>query len=199
MTMESRALLGRVIVASTLLALVAVHLPSAASAAVGGALRTITPTAATPIDGTTSVNPTCGTQTNQGGTSIAMVQGSKLINTVAKPTNPDVLAANPVLLAITCLDPDVNKRSTINFINLASGGGAVVRSFQTKIGGVVAAPGNGWAHLVHRPDKGDLLACGTDGTLYSIKYIWFNTSAADGTATLQPRPSGLPSNCAGLA
>src|SRR5215475_13535806 len=194
MSVESRALLGRVIVASTLLALVVVHFPSAASAAVGDALRTITPTAT----GTTvDKNPTCGTLNNQGGTSIAIVQGAKLIDASASAADRTNLLANPALLAITCLDSDVNKRSTIYFINLASG--AVVKSFQTNIAGAVAAPGNGWAHLVLRPDKGDLLACGTDGTIYGIKFIWFDTSAVNGTATKLPRPSTLSNSCGGLA
>src|SRR5437016_12038148 len=105
MSMGSRALLGRVIIVSALLALVAVARPEAVGAAVGNPLRTITPNGVAPtVDGTV-VNPTCG---NQGGTSVAIVQGSKLalVNAVT----------NPVLLAITCLDnSDVTKRSTVNF------------------------------------------------------------------------------------
>lgn len=185
MSMGSRALLARVIFVSALLALVVVARPGAVLAAVGDALRTITPTPATTVDGTL-VDPTCG---NQGGTSIAIVQGRKLagVNSLA----------NPALLAITCLDnSDVTKRSTVNFINLASG--AVVKSFPTKIAGVVAAPGNGWVHLVHRPDKGDLLGCGNDGTIYSIDYSQL-TSTADGTATQLPRPGTLSKSCGGLA
>ena len=49
-------------------------LPETASAAVGDALRTITPTAATTVDNVL-VDPTCD---SQGGTSMAIVQGSKL-------------------------------------------------------------------------------------------------------------------------
>src|SRR5215472_8031264 len=198
MNMGWRALLGRVIVASTLLVLVVVHLPSAASAAVGGPLRTITPALAAQ----------CG---NQGGTSIAIVQGSKLIDsTVAN--GGALLLANPALLAITCLDSsNVTNRSTINFIKLSDplsdplGSGTVIKSITTKIGGVVAAPGNGWAHLVLRPDKGDLLGCGTDGTIYSIAFIWFNSPPTLpagpplGTAKQLPRPGNLSSSCGGLA
>src|SRR5262245_61943993 len=97
------------------------------------------------------------------------------------------------------LPGQLGRQQTIDhhFINLSTG--VVVKSFQTKIAGAVAAPGNGWAHLVLRPDKGDLLACGTDGTIYGIKFIWFDTSTADGTATKLPRPSNLPSSCGGLA
>src|SRR5215467_11013849 len=185
MSMGWRALLGRVIVASTLLVLVVVHLPSAASAAVGGALRTITPALAAQ----------CGIQ---GGTSVAIVQGSKLagVNSVT----------SPVLLAITCLDSlNVTNRSTINFIKLSdpisdpSGSGTVIKSNQTTISGTFAAPGNGWAHLVLRPDKGDLLGCGSDGTIYSIDYSQFSSTGGNGAATLLPRPSTLSKSCGGLA
>ncbi len=190
MSVGSRALLERVTIVSALLALAAVARPEAVGAAVGNSLRTITPTAATTVDGTV-VDPTCG---NQGGTSVAIVQGSKLdkVNAVT----------NPVLLAITCLDnSDVTKRSRVNFINLSLGAtsGWVIKSIPTKISGAVAAPGNGWAHLVHRPDKGDLLGCGNDGTIYSIDFSQFTTSIADGTATLLPRPSNLSNSCGGLA
>src|SRR3990172_8838841 len=176
MTIGSRTFFGRVTVASSVLALIVAGLPSAVSAAVGDALRTIIP----------AVAASCGPQ---GGTSIAIVQGRKLagVNSVT----------HPALLAITCLDnSDVNKRSQVNFIALSSG--TVIKSIQTKISGVVAAPGKGWAHLVHRPDKGDLLGCGDDGKIYSIDYSQF-TSPADGTATLLPRPSSLSNSCGGLA
>ena len=69
MSVGSRALLERVTIVSALLALAAVARPEAVGAAVGNSLRTITPTAATTVDGTV-VDPTCG---NQGGTSVAIV------------------------------------------------------------------------------------------------------------------------------
>jgi hypothetical protein len=199
MSMGSRALFERVIFLSTLLALIAVARPGPVSAAVGGSLlpMPIMPTTWTTVDGEL-VNPTCGTQNNQGGTSVAIVQGRKLAKVNA--------IKYPVLLAITCLDgSDVTKRARVNFISLSpdlstnTPAGAVIKSIQTKISGTLAAPGNGWAHLVHRPDKGDLLACGTDGTIYSIDYSQLPTTADDGTATLLPRPSGLSNSCAGLA
>src|SRR5574341_1817336 len=168
MTVGSKLSPGRVTAMGSLLALVVVGLPGAVSAAVGGPLRTITPTGAT--IGGTFVDPTCG---NQGGTSIAIVQGSKLAGVDA--------ARYPVLLAITCLDnTDVTKRSQVNFIDPSSG--TVITSIRTVISGAVAAPGNGWAHLVHRPDRGDLLGCGKDGTIYSIDFSQFPTSTDDGTA-----------------
>jgi hypothetical protein len=74
--------------------------------------------------------------------------------------------------------------------------GVVVKQISTLINGVVAAPSNGWAHLVHRPDKGDLLGCGNDGSLYSIDYSQTN-SVIDGTATKLSTPA--LGSCGGLA
>lgn len=175
--MGLKPLLGRMTTLCSMLALAALGLPGAASAAVGDALRTITPAAAA----------SCGPQ---GGTSIAIVQGRKLAGVDS--------VTHPALLAITCLDnSDVNKRSQVNFIDLSLG--AVIKSIQTKnSSGTLFAPGKGWAHLVHRPDKGDLLGCGDDGTIYSIDFSRF-TSTVDGTATQLPRPSRLSNSCGGLA
>jgi hypothetical protein len=184
--MNNGGVLNRGAAVGFLLGLAWATFPPPASAAVGDALQTITPTAATTVDGT-FVDPTCG---NQGGTSIAIVQGRKLERVD--------FVEDPMLLAITCLDnSDVNKRSRVNFIDLSSG--AVIKSIQTKISGVVAAPAKGWAHLVHRPDKGDLLGCGDDGTIYSINFSRFDGTANDGTATQLPRPSSLSKSCGGLA
>ena len=58
-------------------------------------------------------------------------------------------------------------------------------------------PGDGWAHFVHRQDKGDLLGCANNGALYSIDYSQ-TTSTGDGTATLLTSPAGVTS-CKGLA
>src|SRR5207244_11383461 len=67
---------------------------------------------------------------------------------------------------------DLTTRSRLNFINpirvTAANGtvvavGTVVKQLTTTFGGAAFAPSNGWAHLVHRPDKGDLLGCGADG------------------------------------
>jgi hypothetical protein len=188
---------GRGSMVGLLLVLVILGLPGTVSAAVGGApLRTITPTAATTVDGAV-VDPTCDTQ---GGTSMAIVPGSKLAG--VSPSR------YPVLLATSCLDNGgsaaaVGRRSSVNFLDpgldplTGLPSGKVIKSIQTKIGGVVGTPSNGWAHLVHRPDFGDLLGCGNDGTIYSIDYSQFN-SPADGTATPVPRPAGLPGNCVAL-
>ena len=150
--------------------------PAHAAFNVGAALRSITPAAVAQ----------CG---NQGGTSMAIVQGSRL-------SGVDSLQY-PVLLAITCLsNSDAAKRSQVYFIDPATGN--VIKTLQTTIAGVAAAPDNGWAHLVNRPDKGDLLGCGNNGQIYSIDYNQFNATA-DGIATLLPRPSGLSSSCGALA
>src|SRR5262245_29798826 len=115
---------------------------------VGGKLSEIVPTAA----GTTFQDPTCG---NQGGTSLALVSGSKVAG-----VDP---ALYPIVLIVSCLDNgSATVRSRLNVINpvLFTVGsntfaaGRVVQQITTKINTVAAAPGNGWAHLVHRPDKG---------------------------------------------
>ena len=74
--------------------------------------------------------------------------------------------------------------------------GTVVKQPTTKVSGATFAPSNGWAHLVHRPDKGDLLGCGSNGSLYSIDYSQTN-SVTDGTATLLSTPA--LGSCGGLA
>lgn len=160
----------------------------AASAAVGDALRTITPKAATV--GSVSIDPLCG---SQGGTSVAIVQGSKLLGVDA--------TKYPMLLATSCLDNGgsadaIARRARVSFLDpsdpiTSPSSGAVIAVVQTKINGVVSAPNNGWAHLVHRADAGDLLGCSTDGLLFSIDYSRF-TATADGTATSVAQP-GLTS------
>src|SRR5207249_8525802 len=107
----------------------------------------------------------------------------------------------PVVLVVSCLDNggSATTRSRLNFINPNGtfvAAGVVVKQISTLISGVAAAPSNGWAHLVHRPDKGDLLGCGADGSLYTIDYSQSN-STPDGTASqLLPQ---LATSCAGLA
>jgi hypothetical protein len=164
---------------------------SATQFQVGGKLAEIVPTAA----GTSFQDPTCGTQ---GGTSLALVRGSRLAGVDA--------VGFPIVLVTSCLDnSSATNRSRLNFVNpvqtITSTGtqvapGTVVKQLTTTVGGVAFAPSNGWAHLVHRPDKGDLLGCGADGSLYSIDYSQF-TSAADGTATKLTTPA--LSSCGGLA
>jgi hypothetical protein len=151
---------------------------------VGGKLTEIVPTA-----GTGFVDPTCG---SQGGTSLALVRGLKLAGV-------DPLLY-PLVLVVSCLDNggSATIRSRLSFINPVS----VPTTAGTLLAGTVvkqvlttAVPSNGWAHLVHRPDKGDLLGCGSDGTLYTIDYSQTNTTT-DGTATQLPQ---VATSCAGLA
>ena len=197
-----------------LLAAIPCALPSPSQAAwvngaatqfqVGGKLSEIVPTLASPTppgvaNSPALVDPTCG---SQGGTSLALVRGSKLLG-----VDPVLY---PIVLVVSCLDNggSATTRSRLNFINpspfstIVNGtnvnvaAGTVVKQLSTTIGGVTAAPSNGWVHLVHRPDKGDLLGCGADGSLYSIDYSQTN-STTDGTATKLSTPA--LGACGGLA
>src|SRR5215467_3024831 len=209
MTMGWRALLMRVIFVF-LAATISCALPSptprarvtsdASQFQVGGKLAEITPTLVPTAPGIANspalVNPTCG---SQGGTSLALVRGVKLAG-----VDPVLY---PIVLVVSCLDNGgaATTRSRLNFINPSSftvmpsgtvvAAGTVVKQLTTTLGGAAFAPSNGWAHLVHRPDQGDLLGCGSDGTLYSIDYSQTN-SLTDGTATALPQ---VASSCAGLA
>jgi hypothetical protein len=139
---------------------------------VGDALATIVPTAV----GTNFLDPTCA----QGGTSLALVSGVRLSGVNA--------VVNPVVLVVSCLGATIGSR--LNFIGVD---GKVIKQLSTT-----AVPPNGWAHFVHRQDKGDLLGCGANGSLYSIDYSQ-DTNTADGTATqLTPLPAAVTS-CNGLA
>ena len=194
-----------------LLAAISCALPSPARAAwvnssatqfqVGGKLAEIVPTLVSTAPGIANspalVDPTCG---SQGGTSLALVRGSKLAG-----VDPVLY---PIVLVVSCLDNGggATTRSRLNFINprpltgtsgtVVVAAGVVVKQISTLISGVVAAPSNGWAHLVHRPDKGDLLGCGADGSLYSIDYSQTNT-VTDGAATKLSTPA--LGSCGGLA
>jgi hypothetical protein len=147
---------------------------------VGGQLTQIIPTAA----GTSFVDPSCG---SQGGTSLALVQGRKLAGVDA--------VLHPLVLVVSCLDnDDATKAARLNFISPTDG--KVIKQIQTTS----PLPGNGWAHLVLRPDKGDLLGCRSNGALYSIDFSQDNNTT-DGMATALPQPP-LPAganSCRGLA
>jgi hypothetical protein len=138
---------------------------------------TIVPTAV----GTAFADPTCGV----GGTSLAVVQGLKLAG-----VDPSLY---PTALVVSCLDPA--NRARLNFINPVDqtsfvGGtpaGTVIQQLSTSV-----APPSGWAHLINRQDKGDLLGCGGDGSLYSIDYSQTTTNP-DGTATALTLTPGVTS------
>ena len=174
---------------------------------VGGKLAEIVPTLVSTAPGIATsptypalVDPTCvSTGGGQGGTSLALVRGSKLAGVDR--------SLYPIVLVVSCLDSGAGStiRSRLNFINpvtfnivgtqVTVQAGTVVKQLTTTVNGVAFAPSTGWAHLVHRPDKGDLLGCGSDGTLYSIDYSQTN-SVTDGAATALPQ---VASSCAGLA
>ncbi|MGH7357596.1 MAG: hypothetical protein ACREJR_02150, partial [Candidatus Rokuibacteriota bacterium] len=142
---------------------------------VGGALSTITPTeVSTPF-----LDPTCSE-----GTSLALVQGSKLAGVDA--------VAHPAVLVVSCLDGESSTvRKRLNFISPVDG--KVVMQISTTVD-----PSSGWVHLVHRQDKGDLLGCGADGAVYSIDFSR-TTDTPDGTATLLASLPPEATSCKGLA
>src|SRR5215471_7114903 len=207
--MNNGSVLSCGVVAGFLLVVVSLAFPPPARAAwvnsaatqfqVGGKLAEFVPTLVSTAPGIANspalVDPTCG---SQGGTSLALVRGSKLAG-----VDPVLY---PIVLVVSCLDNGggATTRSRLNFINPSAfsvngtnvAAGIVVKQLPTTIGGVTAAPSNGWAHLVHRPDKGDLLGCGADGILYSIDYSQTN-SVTDGTATKLTTP--VLGGCGGLA
>src|SRR6266581_4168270 len=123
------------------------------------------------------------------GTSVAIVQGSKVD-----------FPQFPVLLVTSCFASGrsgLTKRSTLYFLDPATGN--VIKTIQTKSGTSAFAPGNGWAQLALRPNKGDLLGCGDEGSLYAIDYSVFS-APTDGTVTAVTKPSGVSiASCVGLA
>src|SRR6185436_20057201 len=142
-----------------LLAAISCALPSPARAAwvnssatqfqVGGKLAEVVPTLVLTAPGIANlpalVNPTCG---SQGGTSLALVRGSKLAG-----VDPVLY---PIVLVVSCLDNggSATTRSRLNFINptpligtngsVVVAAGVVVKQISTVINGAVAAPSNGW-------------------------------------------------------
>src|SRR5215468_261466 len=130
MTMGRRALLVRTttripgirVTLGFLLAMISCALPSPSRAAwvnsataqfqVGGKLTEIVPTVVSTAPGIQTspalVDPTCG---NQGGTSLALVRGSKLAG-----VDPILY---PVVVVVSCLDNggSATIRSRLNFIN----------------------------------------------------------------------------------
>jgi Metallo-peptidase family M12 len=154
---------------------------SAGQFQVGGQLRQITPTA-------TSVgDPACNSQGGaKGGTSLALVQGRKV---------PGVDAvAHPLVLVVSCFTSNTTLAAKLNFIDPADG--KVLKQIVTSI-----VPGTGYPHFVYRPDKGDLLACGASGALYSIDFVNATGSPLTATTTalpLPPFPQGSTASCTGL-
>jgi hypothetical protein len=166
--------------------------PDATKFQVGGKLAEVVPMLDSNAPGIANspalVDPTC---VSQGGTSLALVRGRHLMG-----VDPVLY---PIVLVVSCLGGNAATQSRLNFVNpidFIAGGtlvhaGTVVKQLTTT-----AVPSNGWAHLVNRPDKGDLLGCGADGSLYSIDYSQTN-SVIDGTAT--PLSTPALGSCGGLA
>jgi hypothetical protein len=120
----------------------------------------------------------------EGGTSLALVQGSKLAGVDA--------VVHPAVLVVSCLDGESETaRKRLHFISTTDG--TVVKQIDTTV-----VPSNGWRYLVHRQDKGDLLGCGDNGALYSIDFSQTN-NIADGTATPLASPPPEATSCKGLA
>ena len=91
-------------------------------------------------------------------------------------------ALYPAVLVVSCLGSDTARLNFINPIPLTDGTVVVPSGVIVKQISTTAVPPNGWAYLVHRQDKGDLLGCGSNGALFSIDYSQ-TTAAVDGTAT----------------
>jgi len=104
-----------------------------------------------------------GIGNNTTGTSVAIVQGSKL--------GVPELVQYKVLLATSCLgaSSDTTRKSTIHFVNPSTG--VSVRSITTTF-----VPPRGWSALALRTDKGDLIGCVATGSntgnleIYKISY-----------------------------
>jgi len=125
---------------------------------------------------TNAGNPVC--TSSNGGTSLAVVQGFKV------GVDP---VQFPVVIVVSCLDSNATNAAKLSIINPVDG--KVITTISTT-----SVPSNGWAHLVLRPNLGDFLGCGADGSLWSIAF--------GGTATLltsAPFPANLKPSCAGLA
>ena len=131
----------------------------------------------------------CGTS---GGTSVALVQGSKIGQTA------EVALVTSCFAAAT--KSGATKRATLYFTDTGTTNGTLLsKTLLTHLPGSTSAftPSTGWAHLVHAANKGLLYGCGDDGSVYSIDYSIFTTTS-DGTATAVPKPSGAIA-CLGLA
>src|SRR5438552_5251286 len=159
----------------------------AAEGAVGSTMQTV------------SIPALCGTGSGSGS-AVAIVQGSK----VGFP-------AIPILLVTSCpTSTDSGPVIRLFFIDPAptEGTSTVVKTIDTPVAALTAAPTGGWLSLGLRADAGDLLACGvtaTGGTvLYAIDISIFNnnppaggTPVPDGTATFL-RNGPATSTCAGV-
>ena len=175
MSVRATSRVSRAIIVAAVLLLAVVTAPRQGQAATGEILQTVT------LVGTAA---DCG---SAEGTSVALVQGSK----VGFPQYP-------VLLVTTCIAGGgsasaKDKRASLYFVD--PGSGSVVKTIKTTVGNATTAPGSGWAQLVLAPDKGVLLGCATEGSLYRIDFNELNQTV-DGTTVFVKKPAAA---CGGLA
>jgi hypothetical protein len=103
------------------------------------------------------------------GTALAVIAGGKV-----------GLPEHRSLLVTSCNDDSAGLQSRLYFINPVTGLRVTLPGNKTHLTTTVT-PSSGWNALAYRVDKGDLLACDSDG-VSRIDISPFNT-VADGTAT----------------
>ncbi|MFY9581083.1 MAG: hypothetical protein WAQ33_17360, partial [Gaiellaceae bacterium] len=137
----------------------------------------------------------CDGPEGTAGTALAIVPGGK-----AGFPNSRVLLVNSCVQ--TTFEP-AGQQILLLFTDPNGDGATLVKTLVTSLPANATAaskPTNGWEALALRADKGDLLACGTNGSstvLWSIDFSPFN-STPDGTATfLRNGPAG--SSCGSIA
>ena len=122
------------------------------------------------------------------GAAVATVQGSKV-----------GLPAISILLVTSCVQAGVPK---LFFIDASVSPPAVVKTLNTFVPSPGVTPSAGWSSLTWRGDRGDLLACASNGEstpeLYAIDISVFTTTA-DGTATKLRNSPSSNATCAGVA
>jgi hypothetical protein len=137
----------------------------------------------------------CDGPEGTAGTALAIVPGGK----AGFPTSRVLLVNSCVQ---TTFEP-AGQQILLLFTDPNGDGATLVKTLVTSLPANATAaskPTNGWQALALRADKGDLLACGTNGNstvLWSIDFSPFN-STPDGTATfLRNGPPG--SSCGSIA
>ena len=152
MSVRARDVANRVVMVSALVGLAVAFLSAPASAAVGDVLRRVLIPVGDPATCTDMFFAPPLEANSPIGTSVAVVQGSKV-------GHPEY----PILLVVSCASTTLSKAATLYFLDPATG--ATVKQIITKDSvGITFAPPAGWGALVYRPDRADLLGCGNDST-----------------------------------
>src|SRR2546427_2768108 len=152
MSVRARDVATRVVMVSALVGLAVAFLSAPASAAVGDVLRRVLIPVGDPATCTDMFFAPPLEANSPIGTSVAVVQGSKV-------GHPEY----PILLVVSCASTTLSKAATLYFLDPATG--ATVKQIITKDSvGITFAPPAGWGALVYRPDRADLLGCGNDST-----------------------------------